>query len=242
MEVGASPPNSLPLHCGATLGHHPSPRVPTPAATIAPRKQQSAISISSLNFPRAGGTRGVTATQYAIPSTTFCYPVGTDSQHCKPSSRFGNKLFHLRADVRGDRSKHNDSLLTRRPDAGGYGQLSQEARLRAGVRGNHSKNNDSLLTRRPNAGCSNQVGIADSSPAVPVQTIGGSVCPCSIHTPSVQPVFKPSPMFASSRPAPVAQVPLARLIRARGVYNIRRAPASIVSTLMSQVDCSPISI
>ena len=50
--------------------------------------------------------------------------------------------------------------------------------------------------------------------------------------------FVPTPMIHSTRQAPTAPVPLSRLLKARGVYNVRVAPTPILKTLLSQVSCS----
>ena len=46
-----------------------------------------------------------------------------------------------------------------------------------------------------------------------------------------------STMFESTQATPAAPVPIARLLKARGVYNVRKAPATVLKSMLSQVHC-----
>ena len=51
-----------------------------------------------------------------------------------------------------------------------------------------------------------------------------------------------STMFAATKAADRAPVPLGRLLKARGVYNVRKAPAAILKSMQSQVFCRAESV
>ena len=116
-----------------------------------------------------------------------------------------------------------------------------------GVHGTHNVSSDNIFCtpvesastfsiRAGGLGAAWAVSNVKASTAASLQQPGASACAQKVCACDSE--FKKSPMFLSSRSAPAAPVPLTKLVRARGVYNIRRAPEAIVRTLLSQVDCS----
>ena len=53
---------------------------------------------------------------------------------------------------------------------------------------------------------------------------------------------KASPMFTKTCAAEAAPVPLAKLLQVKGVYNIRKAPAAVLKSLMSKTFCEAESV
>ena len=70
---------------------------------------------------------------------------------------------------------------------------------------------------------------------------GASKCGCARLKHAVAEELA-SKMFQATRQSPMGQVPLSQLVQKRGVYNIRKAPASVLKSMLSQVHCRAESV
>ena len=61
------------------------------------------------------------------------------------------------------------------------------------------------------------------------------------HTavPARENVVAGSSIFMKTIDAEAAPIPLPTLLQARGVYNVRKAPAAVLKSMMSQAHCRP---